>query len=173
MSLDNLRSGIRFIVETMPSAGGLSDDIETMTEGLCQGVVSAQNGAELGTLKHADPNIFGGGGSVFLWEDVLDIGDIIDTLADFEFPPDKLGLLAYKLLCTWTTLRKVRVSLSENEFRTLRAVKAGKVNPAEIVRYTRLSADEVAQAIKSLREKRYKKDIPLLVGEDHLLSTEF
>lgn len=173
MSSEALKSGIRFIVETMPRSGGLILDPDAITEGLYQGVVSGRDGAVRGTLKQIDPNLFGGGGAVFLWEDVLDLGDIIDALADFNFPPDKLGLMAWKLLSTWTTLRKVRVMLTESEFRTIRAVKAGKQTPVEIANYTRLPPADVEQAIMSLRSKRYKQDLPLIEGDDQTLTTKF
>ncbi len=136
-------------------------------------MVSGRDGADCGTLKQTDPNDLGGGGAAFLWEDVLDLGDVIDTLSDFSFPPEKLRLIAWKLLSAWTALRKVRVELNEHEFRTIRAVKAGKKTIAEIASYTKLSPAQAGGAVNSLRSKRYKQDVPLIEGDDQSLTTRF
>lgn len=137
--------------------------------------VTASSGLE--ALDASIGGMLGGpvGGYAYQWGDVLALGDIVATLkgASGGFAPNELALIATRMLALWKRMRAVRVSLSSEEFKVLRAIKAGRKTPEDIARYAVLSRDDAMRVIALLRTRRYKEDIALVEQDDAGFSTKF
>ena len=171
MSNDVLRNGIRYVFQTTGHVP--ASELELMTKSFCNALEQSSLQPNQGGLKQLDMNLFKDGGYVFLWDDVIVLGDIVDALLSFGHPPNELGEMAWKLLGAWRRMRKVRVKLTEDEFRVLRAIKTGNSTTPTIASSASIAEPAVDAALANLRQKRYKDDIPLIEEQDGKLTTRF
>lgn len=129
------------------------------------------------------PNVIGGGGRAFLWRDVIGFSDLlglgfaVDTANELDIShvldtPEATKLIL-TLLKSWHRFRKTSVSLDKNEFKVLRAIQKGKDKVEGIAEYTELPTEAIHEALKLLREKKYREEIPLVEQEGSTLSTKF
>ncbi len=127
---------------------------------------------QLGAL---DPSVVEKGGMVFLWDDVLSVGDAFDILdiAIDDFSPVEAARLLIRFALAWRKLRGVRVKLNELEFRVLAAVKKGANSMKELSNLTGYKCEEINSIVNELKVREYRTGIYLLEGEDGSLSTKF
>ena len=127
------------------------------------------------SMQVLDPNITGGGGAAFLWEDVVALGDAVDAAVDLlgDFSPTDGAKLLWSMVGLWRQLRKVRVELTRDEFRVLRAIKRGNRTVPAIAAYATLAPATVDDVVRRLQSRRYREEIPLVEAGQDGLSTRF
>ncbi len=119
------------------------------------------------------------GGVAFLWQDILEWGDIIDLIPEFiqhGLSPTQALSIAKNVAKVWQRLRNTRVELSENEFLVLRAIKkigTRGANVEEVTNYTGLTLEIVDETLKNLGKRFYKNEIPLVKSGQDKYYTEF
>lgn len=116
-----------------------------------------------------------GGGEAFQWEDVLAIGDIVDSLRSLigGLTPLESAKMIVCLLKLLRRKRRVAIHLSGDEFRVLRAIKRGYSNIAGIVDYTGLATECIESTVNDLKSRMYKDEIPLLFETEAGIETDF
>src|SRR5262249_39934539 len=105
-----------------------------LVEPLKQGIADLDRlAAEIGVAA-LDPNLFGGGGTAVLWEDLLSLEDVATVVGGALKPlaPKTQVELLLKLVLFWRKLRNVRVALGKEEYQILRAVKQKPGTVAEL-----------------------------------------
>jgi hypothetical protein len=161
-----MKRGFEVILSEYPA-----DVQQELRSALMDGFLSAEPG-----LHQLDPDLIKGGGAAFLWEDVLDLGDMLDAVRSVEsgFAPNELAILLVRLFAFWRRLRTVRVSLSEQQFRVLRAIKTGRKTIADIAAMTGIPHDRIQETLNEMRMVEYKAaTVPLVDGDDGSLATRF
>ncbi len=161
-------NGIRFALR------GLDPDDADRLAGLIADELD-ENVSTDGVWQVLDANVVTDGGAAFKWSDVLAIGDAVDIGGDVLGGLDPLDAVKVlmNMVLLWRRLRRVRVPLSGEEFRVLRALKAGFRTPVEISSYTELIEESVRETLQQLQERRCFTDIPLAECNNNEWSTSF
>jgi hypothetical protein len=122
-----------------------------------------------------DPAVFRSGGKAFQWEDVLGLSDAVAATSGMiaNLPVGDAALILVGLLEFWRRLRRVRLSLTENEMRILLAVKHGCVTVNAIAASSSLDPVTVASLVQGLRSRVYHDRVALISGDEGGLYTEF
>ena len=125
-----------------------------------------------------DPNWDKPGGFAFLWSDVLDIGEIVETLLKAglgeQLFPNQLAEVAVALVKNWSRIRKVRVELNEDEFKVVLAAKQGFDSFRSIADSTKLPEPRVQEICTDLAKREYGDKINVIhLGKDGKVATPF
>ena len=163
-------NGIRFALKD-----SMAEDHRLRVQDMLLDIVEGIPESELG-WQALDPNLSTkGGGTAFLWEDVLAIGDAADIAADLLdlLSPLDAAKVILKMVLVWKRLRQVRVHLNHDEFKVLRAIKRGYSKIDEIAEYTDLPRDRVDEVIQELKIRKYREEIHLVEDLDGQLTTKF
>jgi len=104
---------------------------------------------------------------VFLWKDLLTLSDCVETAGNAPADAGDAKLLLLKALAQfWIKLRSIRVEITEDETKVLRAVKAAqKKKPLTMKQLPRASGLDQAPAYTAamtLMTKMYQDKTPLL-----------
>jgi hypothetical protein len=122
-----------------------------------------------------DPNVLGGGGAAFLWEDLLSLEDVTAVAGESlkALDPETQVKLLLKMVLFWRKLRGVRVALGKEEYQVMKAVKQKSGTVAEIAARLGMPAEAVGPVVDVLKAKRYRDGIMLLEETGGIFSTQF
>lgn len=121
--------------------------------------------------------IFSKGGRVFHWSDLIKLEDLL-SLLDIEdlaedFPPEIIAKIIIKLSTYVAKLKKIGIDIDIKEFKILREIKRGNNTLEKISLATKIDLTTVDIIVKSLSEKYYKEEIPLIEISNEILKTSF
>ncbi len=169
MTREELDRGIEFLVGTTDAP---KDELRKALTAFADAASAGEKGVEFPAF---DKRLGKEGGYAFLWGDVLAIGEICEDLVTGGILlPTQLAAVLKTLLTSWLRLRKVRVELSENEFKIMRAVSRGQRELSAVAKLTGLPDAVVRDVVSELAKRKYAESVPLIESDAQgLLSTRF
>jgi hypothetical protein len=172
MNAAEVDRGFDFLVESSPHKGEMRQVVAAVRQAL-----ETDSSGNL-VFPAVEKAIGEKRGYAFQWADIVDIGVIAEALlggvAAGTLLPNQLATVIVSLLKFWQQLRKVRVELSENEYKVLIAVKRGNSDVSSISKYTGLPDVTVNDVVAALKNREYQERVYLLeVGDQGQIATQF
>jgi len=112
-------------------------------------------------------------GYVFLWSDILDAEEIVESLIGSQLTASQLATLAFQLVTSWKRLRKVRIRLTPDQFIVLRAIRNGIDTIESLSKETEIEELILKKCISELKELTYDQSVKVVQETNGRLSTPF